>query len=153
MSVFWIQSDILTGFKVRLDHRWADKKDIFLAFIWLCHRKLKSLTTKFIGRQLVWENFEPVRRSNFIVWRLYYVVNLFATCRSEPIFTTTSPSNFINLMFLARLVYQPKNLIQSCFSRRHWHWRHCLCTPSPATGLDIETSYLVYICPPCMHIK
>ena len=41
--------------------------------------------------------------------------------------------------------------------RRHpasvscWHWH--LCTPPPGTGLDIETSYLVHIYPPYMHIK
>ena len=47
--------------------------------------------------------------------------------------------------------------------RWHWHWHCChLCTPPPGTGLDIETSYLVYICtfvpnicicPQYMHIK
>ena len=65
------------------------------------------------------------------------------------------------MKFLAHLVYQPKSLIQSCFvrrRRRHWYHR-CLCTPPLATGLDIETSYLVYICtyaphsPKYIHIK
>ena len=31
----------------------------------------------------------------------------------------------------------------------HHHW---LCTPPPGTGLDIETSYLVYICTCVPHI-
>ena len=50
--------------------------------------------------------------------------------------------------FLAHLVYQPKSLTQSRFVSGRWHWRwHCgLCTPPLATGLDIETSYLVYMC-------
>ena len=53
--------------------------------------------------------------------------------------------------FLAHLVYQPKSLIQSCFVHHHWHWHchrwhHHLYTPPPATGLGIETSYLVYLC-------
>ena len=47
---------------------------------------------------------------------------------------------------LAHLVYQLKSLIQSCFVHCCWHWCLCyLCTPS-GTGLDIETSYFVYIC-------
>ena len=54
------------------------------------------------------------------------------------------------------LVYQPKGLIQLCFvclrHRWHQHWCH-LCTPSPATGLDIEASYLVHIRPSLTHIK
>ena len=55
-------------------------------------------------------------------------------------------------IFLAHLVYQPKNLVQLCFVCRRWrwhhhqHWHHRLCTPPPATGLDIEASYLVYRC-------
>ena len=32
-------------------------------------------------------------------------------------------------------------------------WHRCLCTPPPGIGLDIETLYLVYICPPYVHIK
>ena len=46
--------------------------------------------------------------------------------------------------FLARLVYQPKSLIQSCFVHHHWRRRWHLCTPPPGTGLYIETLYLVY---------
>ena len=40
--------------------------------------------------------------------------------------------------------------------RRRWcHWHHWfhLCTPLPATGLNIGTSYLVFICTYYMHIK
>ena len=41
--------------------------------------------------------------------------------------------------------------------RHHWCWRHhhrCwhLCTPLLATGLDIQTSYLVHICTYAPHI-
>ena len=55
----------------------------------------------------------------------------------------------VSMCFLAHLVYQPKSLIQSCFVHRHW----ChLCTPPPGTGLDIETSYLVYICTYIPHM-
>ena len=32
------------------------------------------------------------------------------------------------------------------------YWRHHLCTPPPATGLDIETSYLVSMCTYFPHI-
>ena len=34
----------------------------------------------------------------------------------------------------------------SCVILHHWHQCHRLCIPPPGTGLDIETSYLVYIC-------
>ena len=56
----------------------------------------------------------------------------------------------MDVVFLAHLVYQPKSLTQSCIVSHHrWcrcrHWHH-LCTPPPGTGLDIETSYLVFIC-------
>ena len=58
--------------------------------------------------------------------------------------------SIVLLPFLAHLVYQPKSLIQSCFVCR-WHqchW-HCwfLCTPPLATGLNMETSYLVHYVP------
>ena len=37
--------------------------------------------------------------------------------------------------------------------RWHWCWQHwCLCTPPPGTGLDKETSYLVYMCTYIPHI-
>ena len=57
-------------------------------------------------------------------------------------------------VFMAHLVYQPRSLIQSCFVRScRWHQHHChLCTAPPATGLDIETSYLVYIFTYAPHI-
>ena len=35
----------------------------------------------------------------------------------------------------------------------HWHRHRHLCTPPPGTWLDIETSYLIHICAPHMHIK
>ena len=67
-------------------------------------------------------------------------------------------------MFLAHLVYQPRNLIQSCFVRRasfcvvilgHCPRRRHLCTPLLATELDIETScdMNMPICPWYMDIK
>ena len=53
---------------------------------------------------------------------------------------------------LTHLVYQPKSLTQSGFVHCHcwcqyWHWYHHyhLYTPPLATGLDIETSHLVYV--------
>ena len=42
----------------------------------------------------------------------------------------------------------------SIIHHRHWHqcWHHHLCTFPPGTGLDKETSYLVYICTYVPHI-
>ena len=34
----------------------------------------------------------------------------------------------------------------------HQHWCHHLCTPPPGTWLDIEASYLVYLCTYVPHI-
>ena len=59
-----------------------------------------------------------------------------------------------SLGFLAHLVYQPKSLIESCFSHRALALVSV--HTSPGTGLDIETSYFgphVHICLPYMHIK
>ena len=64
---------------------------------------------------------------------------------------------FIAALFLAHLVYQPKSLMQSCFVVHHPHW-HCPTLAlssvhtSPGTWLDIETSYLVYICTYVPHM-
>ena len=51
--------------------------------------------------------------------------------------------------FLAHLVYKPKEPYTpyTCIvCHQHWNRRHHLCTPPPTTGLDIETSYLEYLC-------
>ena len=55
------------------------------------------------------------------------------------------------LIFLTHLVYQPKSFIQLSIVDCHWHGWHHMCAPL-GTGLDAETSYLVYICTYISHV-
>ena len=87
------------------------------------------------------------------------IVNNYARLRW--LFTVkTIEIQYQNVHFLAHLVYQPKNLIQSCFVHCH-HWHH----PASAS-LSVHTSpwHMVrhrnfilgthmHICPPYVHIK
>ena len=72
---------------------------------------------------------------------------------SSPDFKSPKPGRIFGSFGLSTKEPYTVMLCPSCVVVLCWHRHWHLCTPPPGTGLDIETSYLVHICPPFMHIK
>ena len=70
--------------------------------------------------------------------------------------TVTDPDLLLKCDEKYELIFNSQTQITAAHKRqsgtRCIHWHH-LCMPLLATGLNIETLYLVYVCPSFLHIK
>ena len=96
--------------------------------------------------------------SAILVLRVQLVMELSAQVRNSDFKVNSTRLSYLSFWLIwfinQRALYNHalSMVIIGIILHQCWCQHHCLCTPPPGTWLDIETSYLVYICTYVPHI-